>query len=298
MFGKKKSFKEKIIKKIEKKKVEIRKIQSKADNEFENAKKRKYEKKIQLIEEEIRKMAKVALKDGKLVKVDEIKKDEPIEMVKPEDLAKLAGEEEPGNNLPPPPPPPSPPVADREPTPGELEAFQKAQQQIEIAQMQAKQEANKVAEAQQQAETDTRVQAQQQAAYQQAQLQQAQMEAQQAKLQMPPPAPLPSGMQQQPNPEELFPPELLQQPQAVQRPLPQQVPPQEFVQQMNIPEYSHEQEVKVKVVLVGGMVLELAFEGATFNKNLKAISEAINNNESIQLGNRIFNSRNILFLEF
>ena len=265
MFGKKKNFKEKTIKNIEKKKTEIKKLQHKEENTLDNNKKIKIENKIKSIEEEISKMAKLALnKDGKLEKVDEIKTDDKVDIIEKEEVAKLVDEKEivqsvsAGNAAPPLPvaqqvQPQAPPV--QEQMAQQMHPTEAEQQQAEIAQIQAEQQANAI--------------------HQQAQ------------------------MQQQVPPEDLFPPELMQEPQSVQRPImPSQIPPEQFVSNVNIPEQPIGQDVKIKIVLVGGESFDYGFNSATAGQAVNKISEAMTNNESIQLGKRIFNSRNILFFEF
>lgn len=91
-------------------------------------------------------------------------------------------------------------------------------------------------------------------------------------------------------------------PGAAQQQVEQQVPPQQVVQQPQVrPQQGVQQEqnlVEVNIALVGGSVLKAPIADTQLEPFLKQLSDAIDSQVSIQIGNQILNGRNILIIQF
>jgi len=78
----------------------------------------------------------------------------------------------------------------------------------------------------------------------------------------------------------------------------QPIPPQQFVQQPQVMQQQLPDVIPVSIRLVEGVVVDTNVQGIHIDKFLKEISEAIDNQSTFQVGNRVINGRYIIFYTF
>ena len=80
-----------------------------------------------------------------------------------------------------------------------------------------------------------------------------------------------------------------------------EIPPQEFIKQPAVSEFSQEEamrDVPINFVMTGGITFQFIAKLGNLQQILSYIAESINNQEVIELGNRLINPRQIVYYEY
>ncbi len=74
------------------------------------------------------------------------------------------------------------------------------------------------------------------------------------------------------------------------------IPPQEIIQPPQVP--PQPANVEVNILLVGGINVKLPMVGTNLQPFLQEVSNAIDSQASIQIGNQLINGRNIVIVQW